>query len=235
MDPLAKAYMSIFEESCDSSGVVKSTTSQVGKTFGDKQSETMAKKTAPNSSDENVDVEEPEESDRELNSDSAESEPKIMKKTNESTNPFDALYNKVLNEEGEFNFSTEEENTLEPSSDMGGMDDSFEDELGSDESEDSEEGETVSFTLDKEMAEKLIEVLSAAIGEGSEDDEVEDIEDMEEEEGNDEGESESNESEENENPFKESVEAEELGHALVDQEKLEKGMTSKSNKEVEGT
>ena len=106
MDPITKAYMSILEES-DSSGIVKQTKSQVGKTFGDSESESKVKSTVPNTSDENVDLEDVEESDRELNSDGADGEPKVMKKESKTLNPFDALYNRVLREEGEFNFSTE--------------------------------------------------------------------------------------------------------------------------------
>lgn len=236
MDPITKAYMSILEES-DSSGIVNSTKSQVNKTFGDSESETNIKKTVPSESDENVDLDEVEESDRELNSDGADGKPKVMKKESKTLNPFDALYNRVLNEEGEFNFSTEEGNEL-GSENMEGEESSMEDDPFSDDpfsdEEDSEASETVEISIDKEMAQKLVEILQAVLEPEMGEDEVEDIEDIDDSEdmGEDMGESES-ESEEEE-LREESVDAEECGHALVDQERLEKGMTSKSNKEVKG-
>jgi hypothetical protein len=234
MDPITKAYMSILEEKCDSSGIVKSTTSQVGKTFGDSESDSKVKNTFPSTSDENIDLEDVEESDRELNSDGADGKSKVMKKESKTLNPFDALYNRVLREEGEFNFSTETENELEPSMEGSEENDPFgDDPFGDSEDESMEDSETVEISLDKELAMKLMDVLSAVLNSSEDDEEVEDIEDMGDESESEEGED-SEEGEQSENPFKESVEAEELGHALVDQEKLEKGMTSKSNKEVKG-
>jgi hypothetical protein len=235
MDPITKAYMSILEEKCDSSGIVKSTTSQVGKTFGDSESDSKVKNTFPSTSDENIDLEDVEESDRELNSDGADGKSKVMKKESKTLNPFDALYNRVLREEGEFNFSTENENELEPSMEGSEENDPFgDDPFGDSEDESMEDSETVEISLDKELAKKLHDVLMAAIGDDAEaEEEVEDIEDMGDESETEEGED-SEEEEQSENPFKESVEAEECGHALVDQEKLERGMTSKSNKEVKG-
>jgi hypothetical protein len=227
MDPLTKAYMSILEES-DSSGIVNQTKSQVGKTFGDSESENKIKHTFPNTSDENIDLEDVEESDRELNSDGADGQAKVMKKESKTLNPFDALYNRVLKEEGEFNFSTEENNELNPT-DSSNEDDSFGDDPFGDMDDDlSEESETIDISLDKELAMKLMDVLSAVLNSSNEE-EVQDLEDIDDEMDSEE------ESDEEQEPIRqESVDAEELGHALVDQEKLECGMTSKSNKEVKG-
>lgn len=216
MDPLAKAYLKVIEEET-SSGVVDSTKAQVGKTFGDKESEKKAHQTVPTDSAEMVDseLEEVEEAPAELTSKGATGELKSVKA--ESNNPFDALYNKVLNEEM-FDFSTED-NSLEPTSEMGEADDS---EEFDDETEESDD--TVSFTLDRETAQKLHDVLMAVLGEGEAEEEAEDgLEDIDDEmeDGM-------------EDEVKEAVEAEYHGHALVDQEKLEKGMTKHSNMEVKG-
>ena len=228
MDPLAKAYMTILEES-DSSGIVDSSKSQVGKAFGNDESEKKSKDLQPNSATENADseLENPEEADSHLSTHSAEGQAKVMKK--ESTNPFDVLYNKVLSEEGAFDFSTQD-NSLEPSQDFGAESDDM-DEFGDEETE--EETDQVTISIDKELAEKLMEVLSAVLGDESSEEESDESE-MGVDIGGEEGEDEGGEEGEDENPFKESVEAEELGHALVDQEKLEKGMNKKENKVVKG-
>lgn len=216
-DPLAKAYLKVIEEET-SSGVVDSTKSQVGKTFGDSESEKKAKQTVPASSTEKIekDVEDAEEAPAELTSAGATGELKSVK--TEASNPFDALYNKVINEEM-FDFSTED-NSLEP--EMGEMPEAGEDQM--EDETDEEMGEEVTVTLDREMAQKLHDVLMTVLG-GQEDEEVEDFEDIEDMEEGD---------EESEEEMKEAVEAEYHGHALVDQEKLEKGMTKHSNMEVKG-
>jgi hypothetical protein len=219
MDPLATAYLKVIEEET-SSGVVDSTKSQVGKTFGDKESEKKAHETFPKHSTEKVEgeMEDVEEAPEELTSDGATGE--LEKVKAESSNPFDVLYNKIINEEM-FDFSTED-NSLEPSAKMG-SDESLEE--FDDESDENESNE-VTVTLDREMAQKLHDVLMAVLGMESEeeseeeDEEMEDMMDSEEEEEDDE--------------VKEAVEAEYHGHALVDQEKLEKGMTKHSNMEVKG-
>jgi len=216
MDPLAKAYLKVIEEET-SSGVVDSTKSQVGKTFGDKESDKKAHQTVPTDSTENVDaeLEEVEEAPAELTSKGATGELKSVKA--ESNNPFDALYNKVLNEEM-FDFSTED-NSLEPSSEMGEMEET--EEMGEEESDE----DSVTFTLDRETAQKLHDVLMSVLenseeNENEAEEDLEGIEDLEDEDFSDEDE------------VKEAVEAEVHGHALVDQEKLEKGMTKHSNMEV---
>jgi hypothetical protein len=224
MDPITKAYLTMLEESDKSSGIVGSTKSQVGKIFGDETS-------LPDSdcTTDNVDLETPEEAPAELTSKGATGEPKPMKKTkNESLNPFDALYNRVLNEEGEFNFSTEEDNSLEPSDEGGEEESEF--EMG-EESDESEESDEVTLTIDRETAQKLVDILTSVLGEGEEEEQTEDemFDDSDSESEVEDLES----SDEDEDPFKESVDAEELGHALL--KDLDKGhLTGKKTKEVKG-
>lgn len=226
MDPISKAYMSMLEESDKSSGIVASTKSQVGKIFGSESGFPDSDCTT-----DNVDLETPEEAPAELTSKGANGNPqKLMKKPkNESLNPFDALYNRVLNEEGEFDFSTESENELEPSNEFGGEEES--------ESEEGEEGEEesdeVTISLDRETAQKLVDLLTSVLGNG----EGEDEEDQTEDEmfgGSDEDSMEDlDDSSEEEDPFKESVDSEELGHAIV--KDLDKGhLTSKKSNAVKG-
>jgi hypothetical protein len=226
MDPISKAYMSMLEEKCESSGIVASTKSQVGKIFGGESN-------LPDSdcTTDNVDLETPEEAPSNLTSKGANGNPqKLMKnkQKNESLNPFDALYNRVLNEEGEFDFSTESENELEPSNEFGGEDDS--------ESEDGEEeSDEVTITLDRETAQKLVDLLTNVLGEGEEGEEEEDQTEDEMFGGSDEDSMEDldGSSEEDEDPFKESVDSEELGHAIV--KDLDKGhLTSKKSNAVKG-
>jgi hypothetical protein len=222
-DPIAKAYLKVIEEAT-SSGIVDSTKSQVGKTFGNKESDKKAHETFPKNSAENVEseLEDIEEAPDELTSDGATGELKNVK--TESNNPFDALYNKVINEEM-FDFSTED-NSLEPS-DETETDNSLE-EFDDESEEEEEESEEVTFTLDRETAQKLHDVLMSVLG--NEEEEGEEEEESEEglEDFDLEGENETDEMKQ------EAVEAEYHGHALVDQEKLEKGMTKHSNYEVKG-
>lgn len=226
-DPIAKAYLKVIEEAT-SSGIVDSTKSQVGKTFGNKESDKKAHETAPKNSAENVEgeMEDVEEAPSELTSDGATGELKKVKA--ESNNPFDALYNKVINEEM-FDFSTED-NSLEPSE--GESEEEADNSLEEfdDESENEEEADEVTFTLDRETAQKLHDVLMSVLGNEEEEEAAEE----ESEEGlEDFGMGDENE-EESEEVKQEAVEAEYHGHALVDQEKLEKGMTKHSNMEVKG-
>lgn len=222
-DPIAKAYLKVIEEAT-SSGIVDSTKSQVGKTFGNKESDKKAHETAPKSSTENVEneLEDVEEAPSELTSDGATGE---LEKVKESSNPFDALYNKVINEEM-FDFSTED-NSLEPSEGTE-TDDSLEE--FDDESEDEEEADEVTFTLDRETAQKLHDVLKSVLGDEEEEEEAEE----ESKEGLEDFDLEGENEEESDEVKQEAVEAEYHGHALVDQEKLERGMTKPSNKEVKG-
>jgi hypothetical protein len=226
-DPLANAYLKVIEEETKSSAV-EGTQKQVGKTFGDAESEKKAKDVEPDSATENADkdLEDIKKSPRELNTDGADGEAKPAKLEKSSFNPFDALYNKILSEEQAFNFSTED-NSLAPadsSFDMGAQEDL---EEFDDESEE-EGGEEVTITLDRELAEKLHEALAGILG--NEENEEESSEE-DSEESSEEGEESSEESEE---VKEEAVEAEVIGHAIVDAEKLNKGLNNPSNKEVKG-
>lgn len=216
-DPLAQAYLKIIEEETKSSAV-EGTQKQVGKAFGDSESEKKAKDIEPDSATENADkdMEKAVEAPKELQQTDGE-----IKKVSEASNPFDLLYNKILNEEESFNFSTQD-NSLQPDSsfdmnteeDMAEFDDSEEGE---------EEGEEITISLSRELAEKLHEALMGVLGE------------EEGEEGEEENnELESMEDESEEEVKEEAVEAEVCGHALVDAEKLNKGMNSPSNMEVRG-
>ena len=216
----------MLEESDKSSGIVGSTKSQVGKIFGDET-------TLPDSdcTTDNVDLETPEEAPAELTSKGATGEPKPMKKTkNESLNPFDALYNRVLNEEGQFGFSTEEDNTLEPSDE--GVEGESDFEMG-EESDESEESDEVTLTIDRETAQKLVDILTSVLGEGEQGEEEQTEDEMFDDSDSESEVEDLESSDEDEDPFKESVDAEELGHALV--KDLDKGhLTNKKSKEVKG-
>jgi hypothetical protein len=224
MDPLLNAYLTVLEEGKDAKtpSAVQQTKKQVGKPFGDKPLQ-QAKKPKHCGCE---DTEKPQESDKHLSSGKNEVKPfkKNMKK--ESTNPFDLLYNKIINEEEEMNFSTGD-NSLTPSNDyeFGNTDSQQDDDEFGETEESEEEGEQVTFTLDKDLAEKLMEVLKAAIeGESEEEEDFShELGESEEEEENEEGEG------EEETQYEEAVDAEELGHALVDSEKLNKGLNGKSN------
>jgi hypothetical protein len=226
MDPITKAYLTMLEESDKSSGIVGSTKSQVGKIFGDET-------TLPDSdcTTDNVDLETPEEAPAELTSKGATGEPKPMKKTKtESLNPFDALYNRVLNEEGQFGFSTEEDNTLEPPDE--GVEGESDFEMG-EESDESEESDEVTLTIDRETAQKLVDILNSVLGEGEEEEEEQTEDEMFDDSDSESDVEDLESSDEDEDPFKESVDAEELGHALV--KDLDKGhLTNKKSKEVKG-
>jgi len=115
---------------------------------------------------------------------------------------------------------------LKKTNDMGDSDEDLEDSL------DEEGSEDVTITLDKETASKLIDILQAAVG-GEMDSEEEGSQE-EEEEGSEE-EYEGSEDEESEDELKEEVDAEVLGHSLVDKEKLLKGMNKPSNGVVKGS
>jgi hypothetical protein len=237
MDPLTKAYLKIIEESTP--GVVDSDI-QINKTFGKKENE---KNTSPaiGGPEEVEGVEKPEEADEHLSVSGEPSELKgeeslTLKK--EAKNPFDALYSKILSEDA-FDFSTED-NTLTPESDFGGPDGigGSSEDLGG---EMGEEGEEESFEEgEEESLEDIVSQLRDLLGKleahvGLEEGEEESLEDMDEfpEDSREEGSDESSEEGE-EDLSEESVEAEELGHALVDQEKLEAGLTKKTSNCVKG-
>jgi len=160
---------------------------------------------------------------------------------NSSVNPFEDLYNRILSEDDTFGWEIEKDeeegeespfNSESPNEmeyDMGDSDEDLEDSL------DEEGSEDVTITLDKETASKLIDILQAAVG-GEMDSEEEEGSEEEEEGSEEEYEnSEDSEDEESEDELKEEVDAEVLGHSLVDQEKLLKGMNKPSNGVVKGS
>lgn len=241
MDPITKAYLEVLNESVPSSEV--KTDLKVGSAFGHKENEknvnTFIKGSGP---DEVEGVEDAEEAPDELTSD-VDSSLKKLSGVKEAKNPFDALFNKIVSEET-FNFSTEENNELEPENAFGDTLDNEEDDSDvnefmedEEEGEEGEEGGEVTLSLDKEMAEKLIEILQAAIG--GEDDSESENEEEEDEEGDymsDDSE-ESDEESDEDKTFPESFvmdDAEELGEPLVDTEKLSAGMTNPKNGVVSG-
>ena len=151
---------------------------------------------------ENVDIETPEE-DKDNSCEECDGEPEKLNTKVESTNPFDDLYNKILKEET-FGWAMEDEDSEEMNEPMS----AGEDEEGGEESEDEESGE------ENDMQAVLGHLKSAVAA----------LEKMLED-ADEEGE----EGEEGEEVKEEAVEAETLGHALVDQEKLTGGLTSKNN------
>jgi hypothetical protein len=246
MDPLANAYLKIVNESVadlQNTGVAK-TDLKIGAAFGheDKNAKTFLKKSGPEDSEGSEDVENPKEAEAHLTA-SKVNDGTPKKLDNSSRNPFDSLYNKIISEEGIMDFSTDTENpedsTFEPSEDENY------DEFGEgEESEEGEEGEEesgdeVSFTLDRETAEKLYDVLGSILGGGSEEGEEEEGEGEEEgeeggfefggsEEGEEEEEGEDESSQEGALPFGEATDIKELSS--------EKGKTllKKSNYSVKG-
>ena len=220
MDPISKAYLEVLNESVPSSEV--KTELKVGAPFGDKQNEKKVSSFQKGTGPEEVEgVEDAEEAPDELTSSCDSS----LTKLPEATNPFDALYNKIVSEET-FNFSTDKNNEIEPDNAFGELSDSEDDseddsdvEEFMDDSEEESNDEQVSITIDREMAEKLIEILQASIGE-SEDDSENESEDYENEDDS---------NEDLEKTYPESFvldDAEELGEPLVDTEKLNAGLTN---------
>lgn len=234
MDPLTNAYLKVIEESA---GVVDSDV-QINKTFGKKENE---KNTSPAiGGPEEVDgIEKPEEAEEHLSV--GEGKPSQLKGEEsltlkkEAKNPFDALYSKILSEDA-FDFSTED-NSLTPESDFGGPDgigsmggEESEDELGLEDEMESEE-ETESLEDLVSQLRDLLGKLEDFAGIGEEESEEELGEEFPEDSREDGGEE---STDEDEDLNEESVEAEELGHALVDQEKLESGLTKKGSNCVKG-
>lgn len=240
MDPLANAYLKIVNESVkdlETTGTVKTDLKINDGAFGhdDKNAKTFFKKSGPEDSEGTEDVENPKEADPHLTA-SKQNDGTPRKLTNDSKNPFDALYNKIISEEGIMDFSTDSDNpedsSFEPSEDEGNEDyDEFGE--GDHEGEEGEEDE-VTFTLDRETAQKLIDVLQTAIGGGEEgeEDEGEEGEEGEDSEhdfgGSEEGEEDEESSQEGAKPFGEATELQELSP--------EKGrsLIKKSNYSVKG-
>lgn len=170
-----------------------------------------------NESDENVDLETPEESEHCSDDDTgtAESTKKLDKSS--FNNPFDVLYSKILGENS-FNFNTEKDNELEPSldsgsdfgsefgdSDLSDLDDMGEDDLDDDMGEDESDDELSGEVDLKEVLGKLKDVLSElekiVSDDDEEEDDIEDLEDLEDSEEEDSEEEE--ESDEDEDLVKE--------------------------------
>jgi hypothetical protein len=248
MDPLAKIYLNkVINESSESDlqkgQDVKGYSPSVGDAaYGDSEGDKKVKKLQPKTGPEAQGaetLEKAKEADADLSVGSHnDGKTKAFGKNYaESTNPFDALFNKILSEEGEMmDFATSEnpeDSTFEPS--FGGEDHEDSDEFGDGE-EGEDEGDEVTFTLDRETAQKLHEVLSSVLGgEEEEGEEGEEDEFGSEEHGGGEGEEDEDESSvEGAKPFGEAIDAEELGHALVDQEKLESGLNKKGSYVVKG-
>ncbi len=234
MDPLANAYLKVISESHNElqskDQKVKGETSKIGQAFGD---DTNAKKIQPKSGPDAKGAETPEAPQEAKGHLSASSETDGKVKQLQK-NSFDALFDKILSEErGMMDFSTAEspeDSTFEPSF---GNDQEESDEFG--ESEDEEGSEEVTITLDRDLAEKLVEVLNSVLGEGeNEEGESEEGETEEDNYSGEESEGGEESSQAGALPFKEAVEAEEKGHALVDQEKLNHGLNSKGNYTVKG-
>jgi hypothetical protein len=220
MDPISKAYMSIINESVPSSEV--KTDLKVGAAFGDKDNEKNVTSFIKGSGPDKVDgVEKAEEAPDELTSD-VDSSLKKLSGVKEAKNPFDVLFNKIVSEET-FNFSTAKDNEIDTTdafddsslgddSEYDSEDESDVDEFLDNEDDDNSENE-VTLTIDKDMAEKLIEILQTAIGEeegedGEEEEAGDEYEDEGEEETGDE-----DEDEDEDGAFKESF-------ALDDAEKI---------------
>jgi hypothetical protein len=238
MDPLTQAYMQIINEESDCK--VK-TNLKVGAAFGHSENEKNASNFIKDSGPEDVeDLEDAEEAPKELTSDVDSSLKKAPSVKGESKNPFDALFNKIVSEET-FNFSTEDDNELEPSNafedtTMGLGDEEAEEDLAEFDDENEESGEEVTLTLDKDLASKLIEVLQAALGdEDSEEGEMEegDEEGEEDEIPEDSSEMEEGEDEEDETLSKESFALDEADKVNVDS--AVKKLTSPKSHKVEGT
>ena len=154
---------------------------------------------------------------------------KLEKKVKESINnnmksTFDKLFENVMGEEMHSDQETQELDAL-------GIDTEV--------SETDDEGK-VTLTLDRDMVQQLCDTLKEALGEGEDDDD--DAEDMEhedmehedyemEERGFDESEEDGEDhDDEDEDTHKEAVDAEELGHALVNQK--DSGLSHPGNNKV---
>ena len=220
MDPLTKKYIEVLNEKTDS-GVVK-TTIKTGHSF-----EGTEKMNKADRSDENVsdDIETPEEDSR---NSSGEKDGEMKKAPKcESSNPFEELYNKILQEDA-FGWEIDNENDSEDTmdSEVPSLEDADNDEDMEEEEDNSGE---VTFTLDRETAQKLHDVLMSVLQDSEESEESEESDTDEEDED-----FEFDVSDEEDETVKEEVDAEVVGHALVDQEKLLKGMNKPSNNLVRG-
>jgi len=216
---LIKQYMSILNEdkSFTSSGVAVDNT-------GELEGAEKAKESAlpKNSGPEAVEVEKP------VKGPHSEVEPDALPKAvnAESKNPFDLLYNKILAEEA---FGDEEGDTFDFEGEIDHAGDDFESDLESPEGiEEHEEGEEEGLEAVLDHLKNAVATLEKLVGSAEED--IDEVSDEGEENDLDHEEDEA----EDVATAEESVEAEYEGHALVDQEKLEKGLNKPSSGEVKG-
>lgn len=234
IDPLTQKYLEVLTEG-NKPCAVKGEKNKPGKYAFE-----GAEKKSPNTTTKNSKISKPTE-DKRNSGQSRKGNLEKAKVINSSVNPFEDLYNKILSEDDSFGWEIDKEESEtspfegdspnEMEYDSGSSDEEGENEEGGEEG-----GEEVTLTLDRETAEKLIDILQSAIG-GTESEE-EEMEDEGEEEMEDEGEEMENEGEEMEDDeelTKEEVESEVLGHSLVDQEKLLKGMDKPGNAIVRGS
>jgi hypothetical protein len=202
----------------------KSLPSQAVKGFSHKVGENVAGKNEPaNDPTEKADLEKPSEDKKH----SVSSTDGQLKKLKENSNVFDALYEKILAQE---NWEAEDDASGEQDSLMfstapgveGGLEG---EEEGEGEEESEEEGDPMSEVLSALKA--AVAALEKVVGASEEGEE--EGQELEEEEAD----SDSEESSEDE-PNMEAVEAEELGTALVDLEKLSASLTSPKSQVVKG-
>jgi hypothetical protein len=206
-----KSYLSVLEEE-NKSSVVSGTEKLVGDLPGKTKEHVSANKVEG--------VEEPVEGPH--SQQDPESEPKTVK--SESTNPFDDLYNKVLAEEA-WDFEEADTQVTDNSVSPEMPQDDFNMEFGTDMKPDTEEEEAAPEGMEAVLdhLKKAVEALEQLVGE-NEGEEEEDLE----EEGTD------MEEDMEEDMPTEAVEAEVEGHALVDQEKLAKGLDKPTSATVKG-
>jgi hypothetical protein len=240
IDPLTQKYLEVLTEGKNNNGTVKGEKNKPGKSFEGTEKLNKEK----NTSTKNAKIQKPTEDKRNSTSSRDGKMENCKKVVTDSINSFEDLYNKVLKEDDSFGWSMQDDTENEDEGDETSTDSEYEfdsgemDEEGEmgDEEEMGDEGEEVTLTLDKETAQKLIDILQAAVGGGEE------SEEEGEEESEEEGEEdlfsgvsdEDEDEEEDETLTKEEVDAEIVGHSLVDQEKLLKGMNKPSNGVVKG-
>jgi len=231
---LINAYTQVLNESAGSK-------SQAVKGFSHKVGANIAGENKPAEKDpaENADLESPKEDKEHSVGGINDGVAKKAKEYKESTNPFDELYNKVLAQE---NWEADEEANEQPGTELNFIGDT---QTGEGEAEASEEGEEGEEGEDPMVA--VLDALKAAVaalekvvGGEHEQEETEEEESEEHEspigEEAEEGGSEEESSEEggSEETTSEEVEAEILGHALVDLEKLAASLTSPKSQVVKG-
>jgi hypothetical protein len=213
---LVKSYLSVLEEK-DGSGIVSGTEKLVGDLPGKTKEHMSANKVEG--------VEAPVDGPHSQQDPEAE----LKEVKGESTNPFDALYNKVVEEEN-WNYETEAEEPFKNET-SGPEEVDFDFQVGADDANDDMPPEGLEAVLSHlKSAVEALENLVSSEKEGEKEGEEEDME----EEGMDMVDEEEYDYEDDNETLPEAVEAEIEGHALVDQEKLSKGMNKPSSFAVKG-